>query len=72
MARLYFYLMPVVVLLLCIDQSIAYTEDPEASVLGLVSLWLCWFVVAGSCIDSIRVSRRTELIDRFPGSEVSK
>ena len=65
MGRLYFYLMPVAVLLLCIDQSVIYTKDPEASLLGLVALWLCWVMVVGSCREAIRASRSTESIDRF-------
>ena len=69
MGRLYFYLMPVAVLLLCIDQSISYTKDPEAGLLSLVALWLCWVMLVVSCRDAIRVSRGTESFARFRGLE---
>ena len=67
MERLYFYLMPVPVLLLCIDHSISYTKDPEASLLSLVALWLCWAMVVGSCREAIRASRSTEDFARIKG-----
>ena len=67
MGRLYFYLTPLFVLLLCIDQSISYTQDPEASLLGLVALWLCWVMVVASCRDAIRVSRSDEDFARIKG-----
>lgn len=69
MGRLYFYLMPLAVLLLCIDQSLSYTKDPEASLLGLVALWLCWVMVVASCRDAIRAFRRTEFTDRLRAAE---
>ena len=67
MGRLYFYLVPLVVLLLCIDESISYTKDPETSLLGLVALWLCWGMVVVSCREAIRASRSTENFARIKG-----
>ena len=67
MGRLYFYLMPLAVLLLCIDQSISYMKGSEVSLLGLVAIWLCWVMAVASCRDAIRVSRSDEDFARIKG-----